>query len=94
MKRSRKSPAVAINPLVVDLSHHNDVADFGAVNDAGIAGIIHKATEGVGFTDAADGWRQLPSPDRVDTRRGFPFQLYLLASTLMFDLLEGSSVCR
>ena len=51
MKRSRKSPAVAINPLVVDLSHHNDVADFGAVKAAGIAGIIHKATEGVSFTD-------------------------------------------
>ena len=31
MKRRRKSLAVAINPLVVDLSHHNDAADFGAV---------------------------------------------------------------
>ena len=31
MKRRRKSLAVAINPLVVDLSHHNDVADFSAV---------------------------------------------------------------
>jgi GH25 family lysozyme M1 (1,4-beta-N-acetylmuramidase) len=35
---------------VVDLSHHDEVADFGAVKAAGIAGIIHKATEGVGFT--------------------------------------------
>jgi GH25 family lysozyme M1 (1,4-beta-N-acetylmuramidase) len=51
MKQRRKSPAVVINPLVVDLSHHNDVADFGAVEAGGIAGIIHKATEGVGFTD-------------------------------------------
>jgi lysozyme len=50
MKR-RKSLAVVINPLVVDLSHHNDVADFGAVKAAGIAGIIHKATESIGFTD-------------------------------------------
>jgi GH25 family lysozyme M1 (1,4-beta-N-acetylmuramidase) len=46
MKQRRKSQAVVINPLVVDLSHHNDVADFGAVKAAGIAGIIHKATEG------------------------------------------------
>jgi GH25 family lysozyme M1 (1,4-beta-N-acetylmuramidase) len=51
MKRRRKSRAVAINPLVVDLSHHNDVADFDAVKAAGIAGVIHKATESVGFTD-------------------------------------------
>src|SRR5262249_37968581 len=51
MKHRRKLQPLAINPLVVDLSHHNDVADFGAVKAAGIAGIIHKATEGVGFTD-------------------------------------------
>jgi GH25 family lysozyme M1 (1,4-beta-N-acetylmuramidase) len=51
MKRRRKSPAAVINPLVIDLSHHNDVADFGAVKAAGIAGIIHKATDGVRFTD-------------------------------------------
>jgi lysozyme len=50
MKRLQ-SLAVAINPLVVDLSHYDDVADFGAVKAAGIAGIIHKATEGVGFID-------------------------------------------
>jgi GH25 family lysozyme M1 (1,4-beta-N-acetylmuramidase) len=51
MKRRRQSLAVAINPLVVDLSHYDDVVDFGAVKAAGIAGIIHKATEGVGFID-------------------------------------------
>ena len=51
MKQRRKSQAVVIKPLVIDLSHHNDVGDFGAVKTAGIAGIIHKATEGVGFTD-------------------------------------------
>jgi hypothetical protein len=45
MKQRRKSQAAVINPLVVDLSHHNDVADFGAVKAAGMAGIIHKATE-------------------------------------------------
>ena len=31
MKRRHKLQPVAINPLVVDLSHHNDVADFGKV---------------------------------------------------------------
>jgi lysozyme len=51
MKQRRKSQSVVINPLVVDLSHHNDVADFAAVKAAGMAGIIHKATEGVGFID-------------------------------------------
>jgi hypothetical protein len=35
MKQRRKSQAAVINPLVVDLSHHNDVADFGAVKAAG-----------------------------------------------------------
>jgi GH25 family lysozyme M1 (1,4-beta-N-acetylmuramidase) len=51
MKRRRKLQPVAINPLVVDLSHHNDVADFGKVKASGIAGIIHKATEATGFVD-------------------------------------------
>ena len=51
MKRRRKLQPLAINPLVVDLSHHNDVADFGKVKASGIAGIIHKATEATGFAD-------------------------------------------
>ena len=51
MKRRRKLQSVAINPMVVDLSHHNEVADFDAVKAAGIAGIIHKATEATGFVD-------------------------------------------
>ena len=42
---------MAIKPLVVDLSHHNEVADFGNVKAAGIARIIHKATEAIGFVD-------------------------------------------
>jgi hypothetical protein len=45
VKRRRKLQSLAINPLVVDLSHHNDVADFGKVTASGIAGIIHKATD-------------------------------------------------
>ena len=51
MKRRRKLQPLAINPLVVDLSHHNDVADFGKAKASGIAGIIHKATEATGFAD-------------------------------------------
>jgi hypothetical protein len=39
MKRRRKSLAVAINPLVVDLSHHNDIADFGAVKATRALGV-------------------------------------------------------
>ena len=45
--------AVVINPLVVDLSHH--VADFGKVKAAGIAGIIHKATEAISITSTPSG---------------------------------------
>lgn len=35
-----------IRRMVLDLSHHNTVTDWNAVVDAGIYGIIHKATEG------------------------------------------------
>jgi hypothetical protein len=40
MKRRRQLRTVAINPLVVDLSHHNDVADFGKVKDVAMAVIV------------------------------------------------------
>jgi len=36
---------------VVDLSHHNRVADFEATKADGISGIIHKATQGFRYTD-------------------------------------------
>jgi lysozyme len=36
---------------VVDLSHHNSVTDFNAVKTAGVAGVIHKATQGLSYTD-------------------------------------------
>lgn len=42
---------ILLKPDVVDLSVHNDVADFNAVRASGIKGIIHKATEGTGFVD-------------------------------------------
>lgn len=40
-----------INPLVVDLSHHDDVTSFEEAYKFGIRGVIHKATEGTTFVD-------------------------------------------
>jgi lysozyme len=37
--------------VVIDLSHHNIIKSFEKVRDAGIRGIIHKATQGLSFTD-------------------------------------------
>lgn len=37
--------------VVTDLSHHNTVGSFQSIKDAGILGIIHKATQGTGFVD-------------------------------------------
>lgn len=34
-----------INRKVLDLSHYNDITSYQAIKDAGIVGIIHKATE-------------------------------------------------
>src|SRR5437867_4109626 len=36
---------------VIDLSHHNNAVDFRRVKAAGIVGVIHKATQGVGHVD-------------------------------------------
>ena len=36
---------------IVDLSHHNASVDFAALAGAGIAGVIHKATQGAGYVD-------------------------------------------
>jgi lysozyme len=37
--------------VVVDLSHHNGNVDLAKAQQAGIAGVIHKATQGTGITD-------------------------------------------
>ena len=37
---------------VLDISHHNTVSSFDDIKDAGIVGIIHKATQGVAMVDA------------------------------------------
>lgn len=40
-----------MTPIVVDLSHHNTLHDFAAAKAAGIVGVIHKATQGIGYSD-------------------------------------------
>ena len=42
---------MALN-VVIDLSHFNNVTDFNAVKADGIVGVIHKATEGIDYTDS------------------------------------------
>jgi GH25 family lysozyme M1 (1,4-beta-N-acetylmuramidase) len=42
---------MAIVRRVLDLSHHNSVNDLNAVKQAGIYGIIHKATEATSYKD-------------------------------------------
>lgn len=37
--------------VVIDLSHFNTVTSFPNIKSAGIVGIIHKATEGTGWSD-------------------------------------------
>lgn len=39
--------------VVIDISHHNGNVDLVQAAADGIAGIIHKATQGTGFTDPA-----------------------------------------
>lgn len=41
----------AINRKVLDISHHNTVQSWDAVRNAGVVGIIHKATQGTGYVD-------------------------------------------
>jgi len=41
----------AINPRVVDISHHNVVTSFDDVRAAGILGVIHKSSQGAAMVD-------------------------------------------
>ena len=36
---------------VIDISHHNQVTSFATARQAGILGVIHKATQGPGYAD-------------------------------------------
>lgn len=40
-----------LQPRVTDISHHNTVTDLRATANAGVWGVIHKATQGTGFRD-------------------------------------------
>lgn len=44
---------MGIAPVVLDISHHNEVAagGFRAMREFGVRGIIHKATQGTSFVD-------------------------------------------
>jgi lysozyme len=52
-ERLSREDAMAPSNVIVDLSHHNGAVDLGRARDAGIVGIIHKATQGESFADAA-----------------------------------------
>jgi len=45
--------------VVIDLSHWNANVDFGLVKNNGIAAVIHKATEGIHYTDFRYSSRQI-----------------------------------
>lgn len=57
-----RARAVAAGPLnvVVDLSHHYAEPDFASARDSGgIIGVIHKATQGLTYTDPAYAGRRV-----------------------------------
>lgn len=49
---------MTLNPIVIDISHHNKVQSFEAAYQAGIRGVIHKATEGLAYVDKDYGPRR------------------------------------
>ena len=51
------------NPVIVDLSHFDDVTDWNAVKSFGILGVINKATEGPGMVDRTYAIRCKPARD-------------------------------
>lgn len=51
------------NPVIVDLSHFDDVQDWNAVKNFGILGVINKATEGPGLADKTYTIRRQPAAD-------------------------------
>jgi len=52
------------NPVIVDLSHYDDVQNWDAVQKFGILGVINKATEGPGVIDKTYAIRKKPCADR------------------------------
>jgi lysozyme len=51
-------------PVIVDLSHFDDVQDWSAVKQFGILGVINKATEGRGLVDSTYAIRREPARER------------------------------
>ena len=49
------------NPVIVDLSHFDDVQDWNAVKQFGILAVINKATEGLGMIDKTCSIRRKPA---------------------------------
>ena len=43
---------MAFTNVVIDISHNNATVDLAAAQQAGILGVIHKATQGTTFTDS------------------------------------------
>jgi lysozyme len=52
------------NPVIVDLSHFDDVRSWNAVKKFGILGVINKATEGPGMVDKTYAVRRKPASDQ------------------------------
>ncbi|HEU5276189.1 MAG TPA: GH25 family lysozyme [Xanthobacteraceae bacterium] len=52
------------NPVIVDLSHFDDVEDWDAVKAFGILGVINKASEGPGMVDKTYAIRRKPALNR------------------------------
>jgi lysozyme len=51
------------NPVIVDISHFDDVQDWDKVKQFGILGVINKATEGPGMVDTTFAIRRGPAAD-------------------------------
>lgn len=56
---------------IVDMSHHNVVKDFAAIKNAGVLGMIHKATEGATYVDPKYSARKIGCAEV-----GLPFASY------------------
>src|SRR5271169_5513334 len=61
--RCKREVVMEFNPVIVDLSHFDDVQDWNAVKEFGILGVINKATEGLGMIDKTFAIRRKPAAD-------------------------------
>jgi lysozyme len=48
----KKQNTMPLLPIIIDLSHHNNVTSFKDVKNDGIIGVVHKATEAKTFVDS------------------------------------------